>query len=94
MLDDVPVAQWQSYLRYHLVDDASPYLSDAFATEHFEFHDKTLQGQKEQRPRWKRVLGAINDGAGEAMGQLYVESPFRLLPRPACRSSSAICARH
>ena len=30
MLGDVPVAQWQSYLRYHLVDDASPYLSDAF----------------------------------------------------------------
>ena len=49
MLADVPVAQWQSYLRYHLVDDASPYLSDAFVTEHFDFYDKTLAGQKEQR---------------------------------------------
>ena len=76
MLVDVPPAQWQSYLRYHLVDEASPYLSDDFATEHFEFHDKTLAGQKEQRPRWKRVLGAINDGAGEAMGQLYVGVAF------------------
>jgi putative endopeptidase len=76
MLADVPVAQWQSYLRYHLVDDASPYLSDAFAAEHYEFHDKAVTGQKEQRPRWKRVIGAINDGAGEAMGRLYVDVAF------------------
>jgi putative endopeptidase len=76
MLADVPVAVWQSYLRYHLVDDASPYLSDAFATEHYEFHDQTLAGQKEQRPRWQRVLGAINEEAGEAMGQLYVDVAF------------------
>jgi putative endopeptidase len=76
MLTSVPLAQWQSYLRYHLVDDASPYLSDAFATEHFDFHDKTLAGQKEQRPRWKRVLATIDDGAGEAMGQLYVDVAF------------------
>ena len=76
MLTSVPIAQWQSYLRYHLVDDASPYLSDAFATEHFDFHDKTVAGQKEQRPRWKRVLATIDDGAGEAMGQLYVDVAF------------------
>jgi len=76
MLVDVPVEEWQSYLRYHLVDDVSPYLSDAFANEHYEFHDKTLSGQKEQSPRWKRVLGAIENGAGEAMGQLYVEVAF------------------
>src|SRR3546814_9400687 len=56
MLADVPAAQWQSYLRYHLVDSASPALSTAFATEHFEFHNKALAGQKEQRARWKRVL--------------------------------------
>jgi len=76
MLADVPVEQWQSYLRYHLVDDVSPYLSDAFTNEHYEFHDKTLSGQKEQSPRWKRVLGAIENGAGEAMGQLYVDVAF------------------
>jgi putative endopeptidase len=76
MLADVPVEQWKSYLRYHLVDEASPYLSDEFVDEHFSFHDKTLAGQKEQRPRWKRVLEAINGGAGEAMGQLYVDAAF------------------
>jgi putative endopeptidase len=76
MLADAPVAEWRSYLRYHLVDDASPYLSEAFVAEHFDFHDKTLAGQKEPKPRWKRVLGTINDETGEAMGQLYVDVAF------------------
>jgi len=76
MIVDVPVAQWQSWLRFKLLDDASPYLSDAFVSERFEFYGKTLQGQKEQRPRWKRVLGFIEGSAGEAMGQRYVEVAF------------------
>jgi len=77
MFADVPVAQWKTYLRYHLLDDASPYLSDAFVNEHFEFHSKTLLGQKELAPRWKRVLdGGIEEGVGEAMGRLYVDAAF------------------
>jgi putative endopeptidase len=76
MLGDVPVAQWQSWLRFKLLDDASPYLSDAFVAERFDFYGKTLQGQKEQRARWKRVLGVIEASAGEAMGQRYVEVAF------------------
>ena len=76
MIADTPAADWQAYLRYHTVDDASPYLSDAFVTESFEFHSKTMTGQKEQKPRWKRVLGRINGETGEAMGQLYVKVAF------------------
>jgi putative endopeptidase len=76
MLADVPVAQWKSYLRYQLVDNASPYLSDAFVTERFEFYSKTLSGQQEQRARWKRVLAVLNNAAGEAMGQIYVDVAF------------------
>ena len=76
MLADVPVAQWQSWLRFKLLDGAAPYLSDDFVTENFNFYGKTLQGQKEQRARWKRVLGVIENSAGEAMGQRYVEVAF------------------
>jgi putative endopeptidase len=76
MLADVPAPQWKSYLRYQLVDNASPYLSDAFIAERFEFYNKTLNGQKEMRPRWKRVLGVIEGSAGEAMGQIYVDAAF------------------
>ncbi|WP_057921191.1 M13-type metalloendopeptidase [Lysobacter capsici] len=76
MIADTPAATWQAYLRYHTVDDASPYLADNFVAEHYEFHNKTMRGQKEPKARWKRVLGDIDDQAGEAMGQLYVKVAF------------------
>jgi putative endopeptidase len=76
MLGDVPVAQWRSFLRFHLVDDASPYLSDDFVNESFEFYSKKLSGQEKIKDRWKRVLGQIESGAGEAMGQVYVQVAF------------------
>ncbi|KLJ01787.1 M13-type metalloendopeptidase [Luteimonas sp. FCS-9] len=76
MLVDVPVEQWKAYLRFHVVDGASPYLSDAFVQQHFAFYDRTLGGQKEIEPRWKRVLGTVDSEIGHAMGQLYVQVAF------------------
>ena len=75
-LADTDVATWQAYLRFHTVDDAAPYLSADFVTASYEFYGKTLNGQAEQTPRWKKVLGSIESGAGEAMGQLYVQVAF------------------
>jgi len=76
MLADEPAATWKSYLRFHTIDDASPYLSDTFANENYAFYGKVMRGQKEQKARWKRVLGAIEGGAGEAFGQMYVQVAF------------------
>jgi putative endopeptidase len=76
MLDDVPVEQWKSYLRFHAVDAASPYLSDPFVQENYDFYAKALRGQKELKERGKRVLDTIEDEAGEALGQLYVKVAF------------------
>ena len=76
MVKDAPVAQWQAYLRAHLIDNMSPFLADTFSNEQFDFFGKTLRGQKEQKPRWKRVLGATENSVGEALGQLYVKQYF------------------
>lgn len=76
MLADTSAGAWKAYLRFHLVDDASPFLSDPFVQENYEFYGKKLRGQKELEARWKRVLGAIENGVGEAMGQKYVEVAF------------------
>ncbi|MCB1555340.1 MAG: peptidase [Xanthomonadales bacterium] len=76
MLSDVPAETWQAYLRFHTVDNAAPFLSDAFAQENFSFYGKTLRGQQEMQPRWKRVLNTINGTAGEALGQIYVKHAF------------------
>jgi putative endopeptidase len=76
MLADTPVEHWKSYLRFHTVDGASPFLGDAFANENFNFYRKTMRGQKEQQPRWKRVLDTIEGQTGEALGQMYVQVAF------------------
>jgi putative endopeptidase len=76
MLVDVPAEQWRAYLRFHEIDGASPYLSKPFSTEHFAFNNKTLNGQKEQEPRWKRVLSAVNETMGMALGEIYVAQAF------------------
>lgn len=76
MLADVPATTWQSYLKYHTADSASPYLSDAFVQENFNFYSKTLRGQAEMKERSKRVLDSIENGAGEAFGQMYVGVAF------------------
>jgi len=76
MLGDTDPAAWRAYLRFHTIDGASPYLSDAFANESFNFYSKTLRGQKEIQPRWKRVLSTIEAQSGEALGQMYVKVAF------------------
>jgi putative endopeptidase len=76
MIKDVPAEQWQAYFRAHTIDGMAPYLSDKFADERFDFFGKTLHGQKEQKPRWKRVLDTTEGGVGEALGQLYVKQYF------------------
>jgi putative endopeptidase len=76
MLADLPTTQWKNYLRYHVLNDAAPFLSDAASDENFAFYGKTLSGQPEQKARWKRVLGSINGTMGEALGQIYVKQVF------------------
>ena len=76
MLVDTPAAQWQAYLRFHAIDDAASYLSQPFQQEDFAFNSQTLNGQKEIKARWKRVLDSIESGMGMALGQLYVTDNF------------------
>ncbi len=76
MIADTDPAIWRAYLRFHTVDSASPFLSQPFVEENFAFYNQTMRGQKEMKPRWKRVLAAINSQTGEALGQMYVQVAF------------------
>ncbi len=75
-LAQAPVADWQAYLRWHLVHDAARYLSEPFVQENFQFYGIALFGTKELRPRWKRVISSVDSGVGDALGQLYVAEYF------------------
>ncbi|MBL7816973.1 MAG: M13 family metallopeptidase [Saprospiraceae bacterium] len=67
---------WKAYLRFNLVSSLSPYLPKVFDVEHFNFYGKVLEGKKEQKPRWKRVLDAQEGQLGDALGQLFVKEYF------------------
>jgi len=76
MTSVIPIDQWKLYFKWHLLHEASPYLSSAFEQEEFSFYSKVLSGVKEMQPRWKRVLNTTSQSLGEAVGQLYVEKYF------------------
>jgi putative endopeptidase len=76
MLTDVPVEDWKTYLRWHLVNAASNTLSSKFVDESFNFNGKFLNGTKEQLPRWKRCVTSTDRALGEALGQLYIDRTF------------------
>ncbi len=76
MLTSVPLDDWKTYLRWHLVHDAASALSSAFVNEDFNFYGKTLNGTKELQPRWRRCVGSTDQFLGEALGEVYVKKAF------------------
>jgi predicted metalloendopeptidase len=76
LTQEVPLDQWKTYLRWHLIHAAAPHLSQPFVDENFRFYRQVLTGAKQDRPRWKRVLDQVDANLGDALGQLYVEETF------------------
>jgi putative endopeptidase len=66
----------KDYLRWHTLNGAATWLAEPFAQEHFAFFNTTLNGQKEQQPRWKRCSSATDQALGEAVGQVWVKKYF------------------
>jgi putative endopeptidase len=64
---------WQAF---HVADGAAPYLSKRFVDASFEFRNKALGGQPEQRPRWKRAVAFVDRTIGESAGRIYVARYF------------------
>jgi len=73
---DTPVDTLKAWQAFTAADAAAPYLSKRFVDARFAFRSKTLQGQPEQRPRWKRGAALLGDQIGEAVGRLYVDAYF------------------
>src|ERR1700722_1697695 len=67
-----PIENWKNYLRFHIADASSPYLSSPFVQENFDFYRKYLRGAKEMQPRWTRCVQFTDHNLGEALGQAYV----------------------
>ncbi|MDT7541550.1 MAG: putative endopeptidase [Acidobacteriota bacterium] len=76
MLTSVPLEDWKTYLRWHVINASASLLSSAFVQEDFDFNGRTLSGTKELLPRWKRCTQGTDNVLGEALGQLYVQKTF------------------
>ena len=71
-----PLADWKTYLRWHLARAESPYLSGKFVAADFDFYSKYLRGVTAMPPRWKRCVRYVDRDLGEALGQVFVEKTF------------------
>ena len=76
MLERFEVEKWRSWLTWHLLSSAAPYLSSRFVNENFAFYGTTLTGIPVLKERWKRGVALVESALGEAVGQFYVEKHF------------------
>ncbi len=66
----------RTYLRWNVYRGSASSLARRFDDQHFAFYGTRLAGQKEQKERWKRVLGWAGSDIGFLVAQLYVREKF------------------
>jgi len=69
-------ADIKAYLRWHVLHQSADLLPKAFADADFDFFSRTLAGQQEQAPRWRRCVIETDERLGEALGKAFVEETF------------------
>ena len=76
LFKSLPLEKIRHYLAAQIIDGGASSLSDDFQTASFEFYGRTMSGQQEQKPRWKRAMSVPNGLLGEAVGEMYVAKYF------------------
>ena len=77
LLASAPLDTWRSWARWKAISGLSGYLSSDFVDARFDFYERILSGNEEQRPRWKRGVALVEGVLGEAVGRLYVAEHFQ-----------------
>jgi putative endopeptidase len=76
LLITTSLADLKTYLRWHAVHSAAPFLAKAYEDERFAYFDHTLRGVPLQKPRWKRCVAQVDGLLGEALGLEFVARSF------------------
>jgi putative endopeptidase len=76
LINEHPLDQWKVYMRWWFIHRSAPYMTKALVDENFDFYARTLAGQQENQPRWRRCVRAADRDLGEALGQAYVDRAF------------------
>ena len=76
IMNDTDIELIKTYLKYRIINSATGLLDDKTYNIAFDFYNRVLSGQKEQKPRWKRAVDILDGSLGEEIGQLYVKKYF------------------
>src|SRR5208282_6185484 len=75
VLETEPLEALKTYVSWHVLNAAAPWLSQPFVEANFKLQQK-LTGQEEIQARWKRCVTLTDRELGEALGQRYVDATF------------------
>ena len=75
VLEVEPLDALKTYVSWHVLSAAAPWLSQPFVEADFKLQQK-LTGQEEIQARWKRCANLTDHELGEALGQRYVDVTF------------------
>ncbi|MBT2135460.1 M13 family metallopeptidase [Croceibacterium sp. LX-88] len=76
LLTDTPLDTLKAFMAARFISANAAVLPSDIDAANFAFYGKFLQGQEEQRPRWKRAIASTEGQLGEQLGALYVQKYF------------------
>lgn len=76
IINEEPLEDQKVLMEWQMLDSNGNRLGKEADAADFDFYGRTLSGQKEPKPMWKRATSAVNGTLGDALGRLYVERYF------------------
>ena len=76
LIASTPVDDLKDYMRWHLINTSAEMLPKKIADADFDFFSRTLAGQQEREPRWRRCVTQTDLRLGEALGRAFVDETF------------------
>ena len=76
VLNEEPLEDQKILMEWQLIDSNGTRLGKKADDADFDFYGRTLSGQKEPKPMWKRATSVVSGTLGDAIGRLYVERYF------------------
>ena len=76
ILDPSNYSEYHSYMQYQIIRTMSDFCTEALDEEFFDFYERQLKGQQQQKPLDKRCINIVNGYAGEMLGKLFVKKYF------------------
>jgi len=83
--DSDTMKHMMNYMKYRFAKSVCTLIDDVSYKIHFDFYCMKLMGQKEQKPRWKRVVESIDGTLGEVLSKVYVQKYFGEEQKNSCK---------